>query len=642
MEKKLDDFNPNENRNQQDNDKNAFFINNRGGHTIPSRSDQNYNNNRGGYRNYNQNYSDRPNFNRRNDYDGRRPYNNRFRNENQYSDRFRSDNQYSERFRYNGDQRRPPRYNDYYNRNNNNYYRDNREFNPNFNRNSYRDEINEQYDEQQEIQKEKEKFLEEFKKKYSEIIECLKILFVNESLKEDQIIQILTSIKSNTNMTIFEAMNSIYRQVHIIKTLSLNKENRKYDPDKDVLDFEYEKEMNKLNLIEIIEKYKIYKTEDEIQYKDINDEEINIHIGNNNEEILNKEIIPNAFEKSWLYYDDFDKRRQLFKDDLGYYNYLPIKNPEGNSDNKDENDIYAKNDNEINYHILFYKTQMCKECDVSNNELQLLCPYAHDILKDFRIIYKYKDEDVCKFMCLLNNSNLFIFQNYKNYIPMSLSSEFDINTFKVHRCQLDEDSCPNDYHLCPYYHKKSEVDEARRPPLLFGYSGSTGDLCFNSKRKVYRPDKCICGIFCKFVHNKNEFNYHWEHFRKEFDCKRPKKNGKCIYYKTCYGKHPKKEEMLTDSEEEEKEEEVDFAELDNDEDIKKIEKKVESQFKVAKNIRCRMCQNIREKLCLFTQCKHFCCLDCYKKYYRENKKNKNILCPFCSKEIKTIAKFEFK
>ena len=636
MDKKLDEFNPNENRNYQDDNRNAYFANNRGGHTLPPRGNSGYNNRRGGYRNREWESRDRPNFTHRNEYGDRRPPYNKYRNDNQYSDR------------YYGEQRRPPPryYNDYNNNRNNNYnnsYRENN--NPNFNRNFFNEEI-EEFDEQIEIKKEKEKSVNEFKKKYGKIMEEFKILFINESLKEEQIIQILNNIISNPNLTIFEAMNSIYRQVHIIKTLNIKKENRQYGPNKDILYFEFEENMNKKNLVEVIQKYKIYKTEEEIQDKNNNEEEINLHFDNdNNEEIFNKEIIPNYFDKSWLYVDNFDKRRKLVKDEEGYFNYLPIMNPEGKLDNKDD-DIYAKNENEISYHALFYKTQMCKECNISKDnkiETQLLCPYAHDILKDFRIIYKYTDEDTCKFMSLLLDSKLFIFQNYKNYIPMSLSPEFNIDTFKVHKCQLDEGICPNDYHVCPYYHKKSKVDDARRPPLLFGYSGGTGDICFNAKKKEYCPEKCLCGIFCRFIHNKNEFNYHWEHFRKEFDCKRPKKNGKCIYYKTCYGKHPKNEELINDEEKEE-EEEVDFSVLDDDEDINKIEKKIKTQLNVAKSLRCRKCQNIKNKLCIFIECKHFCCFDCYRKIFRENKKKKetNNLCPFCYEKIKTIARFEFK
>ena len=238
-------------------------------------------------------------------------------------------------------------------------------------------------------------------------------------------------------------------------------------------------------------------------------------------------------------------------------------------------------------------------------------------------------------MILLQDSNLFSFKNYLNYIPMSLKPEFNIDTFKVHKCQLDE-ACPNDYHICPYYHKSEKVDEQRRPPTLFGYMGSAGDLCFNQRKKVYCPDKCPCGIFCRFVHSKNEFNYHQDHFRKEFDCKREKnKYGKCIYINTCYGKHPKEEYNKINIKEEE--EKIDSNEIENDEDINNAKEKINKIFNIAKAFRCRKCQNIESNLCYFTQCKHFVCVKCYKKMYKHNKKinseKQNLKCPFCDKEI---------
>ena len=227
---------------------------------------------------------------------------------------------------------------------------------------------------------------------------------------------------------------------------------------------------------------------------------------------------------------------------------------------------------------------------------------------------------------------------------MSLSPKFNIDTFKVHKCQLDEDACPNDYHLCPYYHKGAKIDEQRRPPLLFGYSGSQGKLCFNRIKKDYCPEKCPSGIFCYYVHNKNEFNYHQSHFRKEFDCKRKKdKNGKCVFIKTCYGKHDE-DEYKENNEDSEKEEEVEEEEIENDDEIKKIKKKVKNIFSIAKTFRCRQCQNIESDICYLTKCKHFLCLKCYKKIFKEKKKEgKNLECPFCAKEITkdNIVKVEF-
>ena len=630
-ENNLDNFDAN-NQQNDDRDRNDFFKN-RGGRQYSGA----YSNNqgRGGYGNRQTDFRERggdiPNFHNRNynNYN-RRPYNdnNGYRENNNYRGRGnnRGYNRYNNRGNYSDRNYSDRRYDNYNN--------------PNFENREYQREsnYNRENEDEREMQREKEEIISNFKKKYYKIIEAFKVLFINESLKEDQIIDILQNIKSTPNLTIFEAMNSIYRQVQIIKTLSLDKFNRQYGPNSDRLEFEFDQQKSNKNIIEkVIKEYKINKL-DEKEKEESTKQDSNI---SNNLEEKNS-------EKFWYYIDDFDKRRKLIKDEEGYFNYLPLMNPSGENYNKDEDDVYAKNENEISYHALFYKTKMCQECVIDNNsnknnsELKTqLCPYAHDILKDFRIIYKYTDEDICKFMILLQDSNLFSFKNYLNYIPMSLKPEFNIDTFKVHKCQLDE-ACPNDYHICPYYHKSEKVDEQRRPPTLFGYMGSAGDLCFNQRKKVYCPDKCPCGIFCRFVHSKNEFNYHQDHFRKEFDCKREKnKYGKCIYINTCYGKHPKEEYNKINIKEEE--EKIDSNEIENDEDINNAKEKINKIFNIAKAFRCRKCQNIESNLCYFTQCKHFVCVKCYKKMYKDNKKinsdkkekneKKNLKCPFCDKEI---------
>ena len=240
---------------------------------------------------------------------------------------------------------------------------------------------------------------------------------------------------------------------------------------------------------------------------------------------------------------------------------------------------------------------------------------------------------------------------------MSLSPQFNIDIFKVHKCQLDKE-CPNDYHLCPYYHKSIKEDKQRRPPLLFGYNGNMGDICYDVKNNRYNDKECLCGIFCKYIHNKNEFNYHQEHFRKEFECKRKKdKYGKCIYIKTCYGQRDEDEENKIIEEEEE--EDIDEEEVKNDEEVIIEQKKVKKTFNIAKNLRCRKCLNVDEgKICYFIECKHFLCFNCYKKMYddikknkkkvnkenNENKEIKKLLCPFCDKEIiqKSVVGMEFK
>ena len=644
-ENDLDNFNPNNNQNN-DRERNDFFLKNRGGHPYTGRYANQNNNNYPNRRNYG--YGDRPRFERGPPHFSNNGYNYNYNNNNNYG-----------RSGYGGQRGRRNFGNNYYQRRNeDNYYNDNRGYNTdrrygdnsNFDRQYNRENNDFENEEERETKLEKERILSEFKKKYGKIIEAFKNLFFDESLKEEKIIDIIKMIKSNPNLTIFEAMNLIYREVQIIKTLNLDKSKRQYGPHSDKIEFKFEKYLNKEDLKEVLKKYKIYKNEEEIPEKERDEEEIHINFdsnkGDKKSEVYNREKNMN---KNWFYVDEFDKRRKLAKDEEGCFNYLPLMNPEGNKNNNDEEDIYAKNENEISYHSLFYKTLICKECpniNTNNNNIspQLLCPYAHNILKDFRIIYDYTNENVCKFMILLQDSNLFNFQNYLNYIPMSLSPKFNIDTFKVHKCQLDEDACPNDYHLCPYYHKGAKIDEQRRPPLLFGYSGSQGKLCFNRIKKDYCPEKCPSGIFCNYVHNKNEFNYHQSHFRKEFDCKRKKdKNGKCIFIKTCYGKHDE-DEYKENNEDSEKEEEIEEEEIENDDEIKKIKKKVKNIFSIAKTFRCRQCQNIESDICYLTKCKHFLCLKCYKKIFKEKKKEgKNLECPFCAKEITkdNIVKVEF-
>ena len=196
-------------------------------------------------------------------------------------------------------------------------------------------------------------------------------------------------------------------------------------------------------------------------------------------------------------------------------------------------------ENEINYHPLFFKTIICQSCDYSENNYLVnpLCPYSHNINSDFRIIYDYKDEGISELMKALSESDLFHFESYLKYIPKQIKfDEIDLSSFKVHKCQLDK-TCPNDYHLCPYYHEsEKEKDQKRRPLFLFRYSSEVCEHCFDKKKKRYIIKNCPYGDFCHFIHSKNEYNYHTNNFRKQYKCVR-NKGGKCPFIKTCYGIH---------------------------------------------------------------------------------------------------------
>ena len=485
---------------------------------------------------------------------------------------------------------------------------------------------NEETEIEKESQHEMEIYMNNFKKQYRNIIDEMDILFFGE-LKEEEIIDILKNMNLNPSLTIFEAMNFIYRESQIIKTLNYYKSNKRrvYGPEKDIFEEKYISYLNKDNLKNIIENYKIYEDNQD-----------------------------NELDNSWLYIDSDDRRRKLIKDENNYYNYLPLLNPDDNDEYIDDESIYSNNENELLYHSLFYKTLLCRHCDFSednniNEEKIKLCPYAHNILKDFRVIYDYRDEKIIKFMMLLlENNNLFKFENYTNYIPMSLSPEFNIDTFKVHKCQLEE-NCPNDYHLCPYYHKFTKGDEQRRPPLLFGYNNTTGNKCFDKKQGKYHPKKCSLGIFCPFVHSRNEYNYHPDNFRKKYKCKRQKNYGKCMFYKTCYGIHPNGDNNES-SEEEIEEEEINLEEIEEDEEVKDLSSKVSNIVKLGKYLRCRKCQKVSQigELCYFIECNHFLCTKCFKKMNKDNKDNKEskklLCCPFCGKELKKegVVSLNFK
>jgi len=648
----LDSLNFNDNSNNRfrggnNQEKNALFLK-KGGDNYYRDRDNGYYRNRGYEGNNGRNFNNPRYYDNRNNDNGRnfnnernngyRNYHNEYKNNN---NGFRNNNYNNNNWggRRNDYERKPDfgvrrGYNNDY-QDSRKFYRDREENNFNRNRQNDFDDNNEQYEMEKEALFEKEDYLKKFKKKYSEVIEQIKIVFINEQLKEDEILQIIKKINAMPSLTIFEAMNLIYREVQIIKTLQFynSGQKRKYGPNKDIIENEYDNFINRKDLKDVIQRYKIYEKDENEKNKSIDDE-----------------------DESYLYFDNSDRRRQPFKDEKEYFNYLPIFNPNkdnnnNDKDNDDINGIYAKNENEIYYHPLFYKTLMCKYCDLSDENItdNILCPYSHNILKDFRIIYDYKDEGICKFMKFLLESELFQFEDYANYIDMSF--DFNIDTFKFHKCQLD-DQCPNDYHLCPYYHKSVKGDEKRRPFLLFGYSGGTGDLCFNEKKKKYTPEKCVCGIFCQYIHSKNEYNYHPDHFQKYCNCTRKKVKGKCIYYKTCYGIHSNENQNSSLNEEEEVEEEENedkiMEEAKNDKEVIEKKTKTDMTFMVAKTFRCRKCQNVSKngELIYFLKCKHFICKKCFKKMISENnKKNKKekekdkekeklISCPFCSEELK--------
>ena len=429
-------------------------------------------------------------------------------------------------------------------------------------------------------------------KKYDKIIEKLYVLFKDIITKKDsyRIIQTLINIPC---LTIFEAFNLIYREVQIIKTISKSELNKK-DEAGNMIIFQnkdqYE-ENDKYN--EVMGKYKI-KSDD-----------LNI-------------------EESWKPIDEYDERRIVkINKNNSTFNYLPLYKVNNYSENKDIQEILSKNENEYLYHPLFYKTIICHFCKIEDDTKNYLCPYSHDIQTDFRIIYNYKNKDICQFLNFLNNSKLISFTNYLNYINID-PLNFDPNNFKLLRCITEK--CRLDQHLCQFYHSSSEK---RRPLQLIRY---TVDDKENKKCKV---KECPYGIFCNGIHSDNEYNYHPKKFRKEINCRRDKKYGHCQFIKTCYGIHPEEEYKIFENE--------DLKEIlkSEDDEIKKLNEKLESVNLICEILKCRKCQKMPKngKIKYLGDCKHFLCADCFNEVYEDDK-----ICPFCDKDIskKNVSSFYFK
>lgn len=434
------------------------------------------------------------------------------------------------------------------------------------------------------MKNEDNKLEEKFRIKYKEIIEKLQELFKDE-INERESSLIIKKIIKIPSLTIFEAFNSIYREVQIIKTISKIDEIK--EQDMEIYTNKYEDIYEPKEFNDIIEHYKL------------------------------KSDSNNYIDNSWKPNSPQDERRQIKIDrKFNIYNYIPIKCVVG----KNRKEIYCKNDNEYKYHPLYYKTIMCHYCNINKDKNNIyFCPFSHDIQKDFRIIYDYKNENICKFLNYLYNNELISFQNYLNYIPID-PLVFNPNEFKIFECpNMCEEA---DKRLCPFYHS---ISEKRRPNCLFRYD--LNDKCFDKKNKKYNADTCPLGIFCNAIHSQNEFNYHPNTFRKVIECKRPKKNGHCIFIKTCYGKHPQEEyEMYK------KELENDDNNINEDyEEIKKIKEKIDWINYLDKSLKCRNCQNLpkKGKIKYLVECKHFLCKKCFDEIYEDGNK----MCPFCDCKI---------
>ena len=405
---------------------------------------------------------------------------------------------------------------------------------------------------------------------------------------------ILKKIKKNTSSyTLFEIMNNVHRDISI--DITLNKENEEnqnnlsqIDP-YEVIDNFY----NNPDHVKMMKYYKVFSLED-------------------------KEKLPPYLQESlpkYFYYnknkEKEERRRKLIKYSDGSFNYIPVNCQKNCENNK--NCIYAHNDNENEYHPLFYKTILSNNLGHGNDKR--LVKGATNLFEDFRIIYNYKNESIIKLMNLFSEKKFSKF-SFKEYLKNKIES-FSLNTFKTLECPsvksglncLKEDS-----HLCYYYH---DIQERRRPPTLYRY---TNEICKNKIKKGKIIGKCKNGEFCNKCHSKYELYYHILFYGKAMTCIRPRKLGKCIFEETCYAYHPYMEPGYKKTKEEIIKEEKD----------RRLEKYTDENKKLnilIEKFRCSECKSFKKRLnyCLLLTCNHIICSKCFK----TSKK-----CPKCGKKIK--------
>ena len=425
-----------------------------------------------------------------------------------------------------------------------------------------------------------------------EIIMDIKSVF--SDLEDFEILKIIKLIYLNDSRTIFEIMNMIKREYTIINTLKevKNKNDRQYQGIFDINEMNYEEDIQSFHE-EIIASYKVTNKKEN--------------------------------ESEWNYQNEYDKRRELIKDTEGFYNYLPILG----DDNNINSDIYARNNNEILYHSLMYKTIICRNKKCSNN----LCPYAHNLGEDLRLIYDYQKEDICMLMLKLMKCKILHIENYLEHFE--IPTKFNLDDFKILKCKLGKD-CLKDPHLCYCYHNKEEI---RRPPKLFRYINKRCEYAQKNPKSEYKPELCPYGIFCHYLHSKVEFNYHVKNFRKVFKCTRKKEKGICIYYDTCYGKHDSikvnnnNNNIIIDDDDEKNESNIEI-----NKEIKEYEEKIKKIEDVIKIFFCKKCGSTPPDYVIFVlKCNDLFCKNCIKDCFKEEKcfKCKNVI------EKNSVMKLDF-
>jgi hypothetical protein len=445
-----------------------------------------------------------------------------------------------------------------------------------------------------------------FYKDNQDLLEALCKQF--EYLKTEDYIELLKVFQMRKGATVFEIMNEFVRENIIKRNLIQNSGQgvKKFNEKINIFEAD-EREITPMHQFIV----KQYKTEEYKQNPNIPDDPI---------------------KKAQKYHDYTDRRRKIFREINGFYNYLPVlcQQHKANSisnDPKIDDCIYAHSENEIVYHSLTYKTSLCTKTDCDNN----LCSNAHNLSDDFRKIFEMDDKKA-ELMTLIEKSEFLRFSIKPYLFYMKLPTQFSLEDYKIHPCKLSG-LCQTDPHMCMFYHDVKK--EKRRPFKLFNLEN---EFCPNAKPgrdSEFYPHLCPRGDYCTKIHTRYEMLYHPQNFRKIQICTREKVNHRCKFWKTCYGIHP--EDRVVDINEKNNYNESNIFEgmvplEEHEQVLEECENlKVEySRFK--ERFKCKSCKKIPEPLIFVItfQCSHLVCENCIMKGLKE----KEGLCVVCDKKVK--------
>lgn len=218
---------------------------------------------------------------------------------------------------------------------------------------------------------------------------------------------------------------------------------------------------------------------------------------------------------------DQSVRRRPYRLKNGAWNYFPQMCLAGEHCEFASKCMYSHNLEEIKYHPMIFKTQICayKIIDGECIEHGPHCPMAHG---DQRIGSRPNIDDTIEVTYESNlvaqiEANRINLENYSTYKSVSKNhikvytkpikgENFDIETFKTRYCSK---KYSHDEKSCTFYH--NDQDKRRKTPYLYEPCPNI----YNKALDIFELKLCPEGESCKFSHSIIEIQYHPDKYKTE-------------------------------------------------------------------------------------------------------------------------------